>query len=95
MSDIERSSLFEKLNKIGYKSLEGATVFCKLRNNPYVELVHWFKQMLQFDNSDPVLYRQTFRDRSRAPYSRYYCSTGSFCLVEQAPFPIYHIELTN
>ena len=52
MSDIQRSSLFEKLNNVGYKSLEGATVFCKLRGNPYVELVHWFRQMLQYDNSD-------------------------------------------
>ncbi len=52
MSDIQRASLFEKLNSVGYKSLEGATVFCKLRGNPYVELVHWFRQMLQYDNSD-------------------------------------------
>ena len=52
MADIQRTSLFEKLNNVGYKSLEGATVFCKLRGNPYVELVHWFRQMLQYDNSD-------------------------------------------
>lgn len=52
MADIQRTSLFEKLNSVGYKSLEGATVFCKLRGNPYVELVHWLRQMLQYDNSD-------------------------------------------
>jgi len=52
MAEIQRTSLFEKLNNVGYKSLEGATVFCKLRGNPYVELVHWFRQMLQYDNSD-------------------------------------------
>lgn len=52
MADIQRASLFEKLNNVGYKSLEGATVFCKLRGNPYVEIVHWFRQILQYDNSD-------------------------------------------
>ena len=41
MSEISRAALFGKLNSLGYKSLESATVFCKLRGNPYVELVHW------------------------------------------------------
>ena len=40
MSEISRAALFGKLNSLGYKSLESATVFCKLRGNPYVELVH-------------------------------------------------------
>jgi type VI secretion system protein VasG len=31
---ISRSALFGRLNSIGYKALEGATVFCKLRGNP-------------------------------------------------------------
>lgn len=52
MAEIERSSLFEKLNSVGYKTLESATVFCKLRGNPYVEIVHWLRQILQNDNSD-------------------------------------------
>ena len=26
---------------LAYKAIEGATVFCKLRGNPYVELQHW------------------------------------------------------
>lgn len=52
MSDISRTALFKKLNPLTYKALEGATVFCKLRGNPYVELVHWLHQMLQLQDSD-------------------------------------------
>jgi type VI secretion system protein VasG len=40
------------LNSLAYKAIEGATVFCKLRGNPYVELVHWIQQMLQTPDSD-------------------------------------------
>jgi type VI secretion system protein VasG len=52
MSDISRIALFGKLNSLGYKAIEGATVFCKLRGNPYVELVHWLHQILQEQDSD-------------------------------------------
>src|SRR3989304_4408166 len=52
MAEISRASLFGKLNRVGYKAIEGATVFCKLRGNPYVELVHWLHQILQLQNSD-------------------------------------------
>lgn len=52
MSNISRVSLFAKLNPIAFKSVEGATVLCKLRGNPYVELVHWVAQILQQDDSD-------------------------------------------
>ena len=52
MTDISRQALFGKLNPLAYKSVEGATVFCKLRGNPYVELVHWIQQMLQLQDSD-------------------------------------------
>src|SRR5437868_2634400 len=52
MSEISRSSLFGKLNSLAYKAVEGATVFCKLRGNPYVELVHWIAQILQTPDSD-------------------------------------------
>jgi type VI secretion system protein VasG len=52
MSDISRAALFGKLDSLSYKALEGATVFCKLRGNPYVELVHWIHQVLQLQNSD-------------------------------------------
>ncbi|MDF1553061.1 MAG: type VI secretion system ATPase TssH, partial [Deferrisomatales bacterium] len=52
MSDISRVALFGKLNRLGYKAVESATVFCKMRGNPYVELVHWIHQILQLPNSD-------------------------------------------
>ena len=52
MSEISRSALFGKLNSLAYKAIEGATVFCKLRGNPYVELVHWLQQILQTPDSD-------------------------------------------
>jgi type VI secretion system protein VasG len=52
MSEINRAALFGKLNSLAYKAVEGATVFCKLRGNPYVELVHWLQQILQTPDSD-------------------------------------------
>ena len=52
MSEITRVALFGKLNSLAYKAIESATVFCKLRGNPYVELVHWFNQILQLPDSD-------------------------------------------
>jgi type VI secretion system protein VasG len=52
MSEISRLALFGKLNPLLFKSLEGATVFCKLRGNPYVELVHWLHQLMQESDSD-------------------------------------------
>jgi len=52
MSEISRASLFGKLNTLGYKAIESATTFCKMRGNPYVELAHWFQQFLQQPDSD-------------------------------------------
>ncbi|MCB1957676.1 MAG: type VI secretion system ATPase TssH, partial [Rhodocyclaceae bacterium] len=52
MSEISRVALFGKLNSLGYKAIEGATVFCKLRGNPYVELVHWIQQIVNNQDSD-------------------------------------------
>ena len=52
MSEISRVALFGKLNTTGYKAIESATVFCKMRGNPYVELVHWVHQLLQAQDSD-------------------------------------------
>ncbi len=52
MSEISRTALFGKLNTLCYKAIEGATVFCKMRGNPYVELEHWFAQLLQAQDSD-------------------------------------------
>jgi type VI secretion system protein VasG len=52
MTEISRVALFGKLNSLAYKAIEGATVFCKLRGNPYVELMHWLHQVLQLQDSD-------------------------------------------
>ncbi len=52
MSEISRSALFGKLNSLSYKAIESATVFCKLRGNPYVELAHWVQQILSAADSD-------------------------------------------
>jgi len=52
MAEINRTALFGKLNPVGYKAIEAATVFCKMRGNPYVELVHWIHQILQLQDSD-------------------------------------------
>jgi len=52
MSGISRETLFGKLNPIAYQSIEGATVFCKMRGNPYVELVHWVAQLVQVQGTD-------------------------------------------
>ena len=51
MTEISRAALFGKLNPLAYRAIEGATVFCKLRGNPYVELVHWLHQILQTQDS--------------------------------------------
>jgi type VI secretion system protein VasG len=52
MSEISRAALFGKLNSLGYRAIESATVFCKMRGNPYVEMVHWLHQILQQQDSD-------------------------------------------
>lgn len=66
MTEISRVALFGKLNTVCYKGIEGATVFCKMRGNPYVELVHWLHQILQLQDSDlHIIIRQFNLDPSR------------------------------
>ncbi|WP_095587976.1 type VI secretion system ATPase TssH [Actibacterium ureilyticum] len=52
MTEISRVALFGKLNPLGYQAIESATVFCKMRGNPYVEIVHWLHQILNAQDSD-------------------------------------------
>ncbi|WP_332876511.1 type VI secretion system ATPase TssH [Massilia sp. S19_KUP03_FR1] len=52
MAEISRVALFGKLNALCYRAIESSTVFCKLRGNPYVEVVHWLHQILQLQDSD-------------------------------------------
>jgi type VI secretion system protein VasG len=49
---ISRQALFGKLGATLFRSIESATAFCKLRGNPYVELVHWLHQILQLPDGD-------------------------------------------
>lgn len=66
MTEISRVALFGKLNTVCYKGIESATVFCKMRGNPYVELVHWLNQILQLQDSDlHQLIRQFHLDPAR------------------------------
>jgi type VI secretion system protein VasG len=52
MSEINRATSFSKLDRLAYKGIESAFTFCKLRGNPYVELVHWVNQILAGEDSD-------------------------------------------
>ncbi len=52
MSDISRTALFGKLSPVAYRAIESATLFCKMRGNPYVEISHWIHQMLQQTDTD-------------------------------------------
>ncbi len=52
MAEIKRTDLFGKLNDVAYRNIESATVFCKMRGNPYVELAHWFNQLISSDETD-------------------------------------------
>jgi type VI secretion system protein VasG len=52
MAEIQRATLFGKLNSIAYKAIESGTVFCKMRGNPYVETVHWLHQLIQAQDTD-------------------------------------------
>ena len=49
---VSRHVLFGKLNNTLFRAIESATAFCKLRGNPYVELVHWINQVHQLPDSD-------------------------------------------
>ena len=52
MSKLKRVQMFSKLDQAAYKAVESATILCKTRGNPYVELVHWINQILMGENSD-------------------------------------------
>ena len=52
MTEISRTASFGKLNALAYKAIEGATVFCKMRGNAFVELQHWLVQILNTPDSD-------------------------------------------
>jgi type VI secretion system protein VasG len=59
--EIRRITLFGKLNQLGYKSIERATTYCKMRGNAYVELVHWLNQIMIQQDSDVLRICRHFR----------------------------------
>ena len=52
MAEIERKSFFKKLNSVGYKCFEAATVAAKMAGNPYIEIPHLINQALTLQDSD-------------------------------------------
>ena len=60
MTEISRGALFGRLNQTALKAIETATGFCKMRGNPYVELVHWIHVMLQDPQNDIAAIRSAF-----------------------------------
>ncbi|WP_298463624.1 type VI secretion system ATPase TssH [uncultured Erythrobacter sp.] len=60
MTEISRSALFGRLNPTALKAIESATGFCKMRGNPYVELVHWLHILLQDSQNDLAAIRTAF-----------------------------------
>ncbi|ANS44535.1 Chaperone protein ClpB [Serratia inhibens PRI-2C] len=91
---IIRKNLFGKLDKTLFNAIESATTLCKLRGNPYVELVHWvsqlwhhedndFKHIIRYFNIDAeTLERGISQAMSRLP-------TGAVAIADFS----YHIEL--
>jgi type VI secretion system protein VasG len=61
MTEISRSALFGRLNVTALKAIETATTFCKMRGNPYVELVHWMHVLQQDPRNDMAAIRQAFQ----------------------------------
>ncbi|MGN3975561.1 type VI secretion system ATPase TssH [Tsuneonella sp. SYSU-LHT278] len=60
MTEISRSALFGRLDPTALKAIETATGFCKMRGNPYVELVHWLHILLQDAQNDIAAIRTAF-----------------------------------
>jgi len=60
MGEISRASLFGRLNPTGLKAIETATGFCKMRGNPYVEMIHWLHILVQDPRNDLASIRTAF-----------------------------------
>jgi type VI secretion system protein VasG len=52
MAKLKRIQLFAKLDSKAYQAMESATILCKTRGNPYVELVHWVNQIIMGEQTD-------------------------------------------
>ncbi len=52
MAEITSEAAFGRLDALAFKALESAHVSCKMRGNPFVEIVHWIEQFVQSQGSD-------------------------------------------
>ena len=52
MAEPNLQKLFGNLNSLAFKSMEAATILCKNLGNAEVELAHFFKQVMQLQDSD-------------------------------------------
>ena len=60
MFKLTRMDLFSRLDELCYQSCESATVLCKTRGNPYVEVVHLLNQIFLHPDSELVAITQHF-----------------------------------
>jgi len=60
MTEISRAALFGRLGPTALKAIETATGFCKMRGNPYVELVHWLHTLNADAKGDVAAIRARF-----------------------------------
>ncbi len=52
MADIKPVTMFRKLDSVGYKCFEAATVAAKMAGNPYLDIVHVLNQILTLQDTD-------------------------------------------
>src|SRR5271170_5478025 len=52
MAEINRAAFFKKLNSVGYKCFESATIAAKTAGNPYIEITHLLNQVLTLQDTD-------------------------------------------
>jgi type VI secretion system protein VasG len=52
MAEIKAVTIFRKLDSVGYKSFEAATVAAKMAGNPYIDIIHVLNQILTLQDSD-------------------------------------------
>ena len=52
MADIKAVTMFRKLDSVGYKSFEAATIAAKMAGNPNIDIIHVLNQILTLQDSD-------------------------------------------
>src|SRR6185436_6007810 len=52
MAELNRAACFKKLNSVGYKCFEAATIAAKTAGNPYIEITHLINQVLTVQDTD-------------------------------------------